>query len=295
MRRLLIVGCGDVGLRMAAALRGRWRAFALTRSEDRHALLRAHGVTPVTGDLDHPGTLERLAGLAQDVVHFAPPPGAGTRDARTANLIRALAKGGSLPQRLVYISTSGVYGDCGGAVVHETQRLRPASDRARRRLDAERQLRAWGAEAGVHVSILRVPGIYAAERLPLARLRAGTPVLEAERDPYTNHIHADDLARIVIAALSRGRAGRAYNASDDSWMKMGEYFDLVADQFGLPHPPRVSWEAAQAAIPENMLSFMRESRRLANHRLKKELRVSLRYPSVRHGVSAVGRAARPVA
>jgi nucleoside-diphosphate-sugar epimerase len=286
MRRLLIVGCGDVGLRTVRALRGRWRIYALSRSEDRHALLRADGIIPVTGDLDHPETLDRLAGLAQDVVHFAPPPSAGTRDVRTANLIRALAKGGSLPQRLVYISTSGVYGDCGGAVVDETRRVRPSNDRARRRVDAERLLRAWGVENGVHVSILRVPGIYAAERLPLARLMAGTPVLNAEQDPYTNHIHADDLARIVIAALTRARAGRAYNASDDSWMKMGDYFDLVADKFGLPHPPRITWQAAQKVIPENMLSFMRESRRLANGRLKKELRVNLRYPSVAQGVSA---------
>lgn len=142
MRRLLIIGCGDVGLRMARALRRRWRIYALTHSESRHALLRAEGIIPVAGDLDRPETLDRLAGVAQDVVHFAPPPGSGTRDTRTANLVRALAKGRSLPQRMVYISTSGVYGDCGGAVVDETRRARPSSDRARRRLDAERRLRA---------------------------------------------------------------------------------------------------------------------------------------------------------
>jgi nucleoside-diphosphate-sugar epimerase len=286
MRRLLIIGCGDVGLRMVRALRGRWRIYALTHSENRHALLRAEGIVPVAGDLDLAETLDRLAGLAQDVVHFAPPPGSGTRDTRTANLVRALAKGGSLPQRMAYISTSGVYGDCGGAVVDETRRAKPSSDRARRRLDAERQLRAWGAQTGVHVSILRVPGIYAAERLPLARLKAGTPALETAHDAYTNHIHADDLARTVMAALSRGRGGRAYNACDDSWMKTGDYFDLVADQFGLPHPPRISREAAEREIPESTLSFMHESRRLANRRLKKELRVRLRYPSVAQGVVA---------
>lgn len=282
----MIIGCGDVGLRMVRALRGRWRIYALTHSENRHALLRAEGIVPVAGDLDRPETLERLAGLAQDVVHFAPPPGSGTRDTRTANLIRALAKGGSLPQRMVYISTSGIYGDCGGAVVDETRRAKPSSDRARRRLHAERLLRAWGVETGVLVSILRVPGIYAAERLPLARLKAGMPALATEQDPYTNHIHADDLARTVVAALSRGRGGRAYNASDDSWMKMGDYFDLVADQFGLPRPPRISREAAEREIPESTLSFMRESRRLANYRLKKELRVRLRYPSVAQGMIA---------
>ncbi len=237
-------------------------------------------------DLDRPETLARLAGLAQDVVHLAPPPPSGSRDTRTANLIRALARGGSLPQRLVYISTSGVYGDCGGVMVDETRPAHPMTDRAVRRRDAERVLRAWGAEAGVQVCILRVPGIYAPERLPLARLAAGTPALARDQDPYTNHIHADDLVRTVIAALSRGRAGRAYNASDDSSMKMGDYFDLVADRSGMPHPRRVSLEIAEKSVPEALLSFMRESRRLANRRLKKELRVRLRYPSVLQGVPA---------
>ena len=292
MRRLLIIGCGDVGLRLAKALKGRRRIYALTHSQDRLAMLRAEGVVPVSGDLDRPETLVRIAGLAQDVVHLAPPPGSGTRDTRTINLIRALAKGGSLPQRLVYISTSGVYGDCGGDVIDETRRAHPSSDRGRRRLDAERQVRAWGVETGVQVSILRVPGIYSARRLPLDRIKAGTPALAPERDPYTNHIHADDLARTVMAALARGRGGRAYNASDDCWMKMGEYFDMVAKQFNLPNPPRVSWEAAQTQLPENLLSFMRESRRLANGRLKKELRVRLLYPSAQQGVVAAWEAAQ---
>jgi nucleoside-diphosphate-sugar epimerase len=292
MRRLLIIGCGDVGLRLARALKGRWRLYALTHSHDRFSTLRAEGIMPVSGDLDLPETLVRIAGLAQDVVHLAPPPGSGTHDTRTINLIRALAKGGSLPQRLVYVSTSGVYGDCGGDVIDETRRVCPSSDRARRRVDAEKHIREWGAETGVQVSILRVPGIYSAGRLPIARLKAGTPALAPERDPYTNHIHADDLARSVLAALTRGRGGRTYNASDDCWMKMGEYFDMVARRFNLPSPPRVSWEVAQAQLPENLLSFMRESRRLANGRLKKELRVRLRYPSAQQGVDAAWEATK---
>jgi nucleoside-diphosphate-sugar epimerase len=290
MRRLLIVGCGDIGLRVASALRGRWRIYALTRSVQRAERLRSLEIVPVVADLDCPATLDRLAGLAQDVAHLAPPPRSGVRDTRTASLIRALTRAGSLPQRLVYISTSGVYGDCGGGVVHETRRLQPMTERAQRRVDAERQLRAWGAESGVQVSILRAPGIYASGRLPLARLEAGTPALSGDQDPYTSHIHADDLARIVIAALTRGRAGRTYNACDDSSMKMGDYFDLVADRFGLPHPPRITLSQAQASLPEQLLSFMRESRRLANRRLKKELRVRLRYPSVSDGIGASTRA-----
>ncbi|MFN0040589.1 MAG: SDR family oxidoreductase [Burkholderiales bacterium] len=291
MRRMLIVGCGDVGLRMVRSLKGRWRIFALTRSVDRCALLREEGVIPVMGDLDYPESLERIAGLAQDVMHLAPPPSSGAADPRTANLVRALSKRGSLPQRLVYLSTSGVYGDCGGAMVDETRRVMPGTDRARRRLDAERRLRSWGADSAVQVSILRTPGIYAAERLPLARLARGTPALVADQDPYTNHIHADDLARITIAALIRGGGGRIYNASDDSVLKMGEYFDLVAEHFSLPPPPRVQWGVALEDIPEPMLSFMRESRRLSNGRLKRELRIRLQFPVVENGIRAARMAA----
>jgi nucleoside-diphosphate-sugar epimerase len=291
MKRLLIVGCGDVGLRLAGELAGRRRIFALTHSAGRHGLLRAHGVTPLPGDLDSPASLGRIGGLAHEVVHLAPPPSRGDRDTRTAHLIRALARGASLPQRLVYISTSGVYGDCGGARVAETRPVRPANARAVRRVDAERQLRAWGRANGVAVSILRVPGIYSSERLPLERLRAGTPVLEPSADPYTNHVHAEDLARIIVAALSRGRAGRLYNASDDTVLRMGEWFDMVAARFGLPRPPRVDREQAGRLIPETLMSFMRESRRLVNDRIRIELRVRLRHPTVAHALDAMRPAA----
>ncbi len=286
MRRLLIAGCGDIGLRLAQLVRGRWRVYAMSRSQRHHEALRALGVTPVVADLDRPETLDRLAGFAHDVIHLVPPPAVGSRDTRTVNLVRALAKGGSIPQRLVYMSTSGVYGDCDGALVAETRPTMPTSARARRRSHAEHVLRAWGVASGAHVTVLRVPGIYASERLPIARLKSGTPALAPEQDAYTNHIHADDLARIVLAALVRGKGGRTYNASDDSTIKMGDYFDLVADRFGLPHPPRVSWQSAQETVPETLLSFMRESRRLSNARLKKELRVRLRYPSVHEGIAA---------
>ena len=285
MRRLLIVGCGDVALRTACLLHGRYRLYALSHSAQRHDLLRRHGIIPLPGDLDHPDTLSRLAGLSHDILHCAPPPSEGVHDSRTGHLIRALGRSGRIPQRLVYISTSAVYGDCAGEVVDERRPVRPQSERARRRVDAERLLRAWGRRSGVSVIILRVPGIYAADRLPLERIRAGTPALAQPEDAYTNHIHADDLARIVIVALSRGRAGRAYNAADGSWLKMGDWFDLVAHSFRLPLPPRVSRKEAEGRIPESLLSFMRESRRLSNRRLREELRVRLRYPSVQDGLA----------
>lgn len=286
MKRLLIVGCGDVARRLIPLLRGRCRIYALSRNPQRLAPLRALGVTPVRGDLDAPETLGALAGLAHEVVHLAPPPDIGTRDPRTAHLIAALAKGASLPQQFVYISTSGVYGDCRGEIVAETRPPRPHTERARRRADAERQLREWGRRSGVRVVILRVPGIYAADRLPVARLERGTPALAPEEDAFVNHVHADDLARIVVAALYRGGRGRMYNASDDAPIRMGEYFDLVAEYAGLPRPKRVTRAEAQRVIPAGLLSFMSESRRLTNRRLKDELRLNLRYPTVRHGIAA---------
>ena len=286
MRRLLIIGCGDVALRLVSLVRGRYRVYALVRRAEGLAALRARGITPVPGDLDRPETLDAIAGLAHDVAHLAPPPSHGTHDTRTAHLVAALARGRSLPQRLVYLSTSGVYGDCGGALVAETRPVRPHTDRARRRADAERQLRGWGARAGVRVAILRVPGIYAADRLPLARLRNATPALRAEEDAFVNHVHADDLARMVLAALHRSQPNRSYNAADDAPQRMGDYFDLVADRFGLARPARITRAEAAARLPENLLSFMGESRRLVNRRLKAELRLRLLYPTVEHGLRA---------
>lgn len=288
MRRLLIIGCGDVALRALPQLRERYRIYGLTHDAGRAPLLRTQGVLPIVGDLDDPASLCGLAGIAHDVLHSAPPPQHGARDTRTAHLIAALAKAKSLPQQLVYISTSGVYGDCAGEIIDETRPLHPQTARARRRVDAERQLREWGRRSRVRVSILRAPGIYSAQRLPLARLQAGTPALNADEDGYSNHVHAEDLARMVVAALRFGHAGRMYNASDDSVLKMGDYFDLVADHCGLPRPPRLSRAEAGERIPSNVLSFMNESRRLSNQRMKKELRFKLRYPTVRDGIAAIG-------
>jgi nucleoside-diphosphate-sugar epimerase len=279
MRRLLIIGCGDVALRTIPLLEQGYRVFALVRNGASFARLRTMGVVPMLGDLDDRTSLARIAGLADMVLHFAPPPNKGIHDTRTRNLLSILSRG-KLPKRLVYISTSGVYGDCGGAWVSETHPLNAVSPRAQRRVDAEIQIRGWARRNRVKAAILRVPGIYAEERLPISRVQQGTPGIVDGEDSYTNHIHADDLARIGIAALQRGETCRVYHASDDSQLKMGEYFDSVADMFGLPRVPRISRAEAQRVLPETLLSFMNESRRLTNQRMKRELKVRLRYPTV---------------
>ena len=283
---LLIVGCGDVGMRVLRLLKGRYRLLALTSTPSRAAALRAAGAVPLIGNLDEPATLARLAGLADAVLHLAPPPLQGTTDPRTRHLLDALARQGRV-RCLVYGSTSGVYGDCGGARFDETRAVNPTTDRARRRVDAESRIRWYGKAHGVRVAILRIPGIYAVDREgghPRERLLRGTAVLNAEDDVYTNHIHADDLARACVAALARALPQRVIHASDDTDLTMGDYFDLAADVCGLPRPPRISRAEARERLSPMLLSFMSESRRLDNQRLKRELRVVLRYPTVREGL-----------
>jgi nucleoside-diphosphate-sugar epimerase len=262
VKRLLVAGFGDIARRAAPGL-----AFRVDK------LSRRHG-----RDLDRPETL-KIEG-AEALLHCAPPPASGETDTRTANLLAALTKASILPTRVVYVSTSGVYGDCGGALVDELRTLAPRTARAQRRADAERQLTAWCTEHGAKLVVLRAPGIYAADRLPLERLRAGRPVLREEDDVYTSHIHADDLAAIARRALEADAPEGVYNASDDTCMKMGDWLDLAADAAGLPRPPRV----ARAALTE-VNDFMNESRRLDNTRLKQVLGIKLRYPTVHEGLA----------
>ena len=298
-QRVLIVGCGDVGLRVASALPPGVKLMALTSSAERVPGLRRQHITPLRGDLDQPASLRRLAGLATRIIHLAPPPAANANwrsDPRTLALLRALRLR-SQPRSFVYGSTSGVYGDCGGEKVDETRRLNPHTPRSQRRVHAEGHVRLFGRATGTPVHILRIPGIYAPDReggTPRGRLLKGTPVLRREDDVYTSHIHADDLARACLAALWRGKPQRITHACDDTRLLMGDYFDLAADLYQLPRPPRVARDTATEQLPLMLLSFMSESRRLDNRRMKKELKLVLRYPTVADGLRLPARLPRPV-
>jgi nucleoside-diphosphate-sugar epimerase len=260
--------------------------LALTSSVQRLPELQARGITPLLGNLDEPHSLQRLAGVATHVVHMAPPPLQGGTDPRTHHLVQALARR-TAPHSVVYGSTSGVYGDCDGAWIDETRTVNPTTPRAQRRVDAENRLASWGRRGMPRVNVLRIPGIYALDReggTPRERLAKGTPVLQAADDVYTNHIHADDLARATVLALWRGQALRMLNVNDDSDLHMADYMDLAASLWDMPKPPRISRTQAEKDLPPMTLSFMSESRRMNNQRLKQSLRYKLRYPTVREGL-----------
>jgi nucleoside-diphosphate-sugar epimerase len=270
MKRLLIAGYGDIARRTVALLGSRFEVRVVSREQGM--------------DLDRP---ESLSGLepADALLHCLPPPPSGTTDTRTANLLFMLESRRILPTRVVYISTSGVYGDCAGALVDETRPVNPQTDRARRRAHAEAQLAAWCIARQAALVVLRAPGIYAENRLPLDQLRAGTPVLCDADDVYTSHIHAEDLAAACARALDDDAPPGVYNAADDSQLKMGEWFDLVAEHAGLAHPPRIARTAAAGRVPPELLSFMNESRRLDNRRLKQVLGMRLCFPTVHEGLA----------
>ncbi len=288
--KILIIGCGDIGLRVVAQLQsgpyvnlGKTQAkpkiFALSSSPERFADLRRQGITPIGGDLDHPETLWRISRLASMVIHLAPPQNEGENDLRTRNLIQILSQGAGTVRRFVYVSTTGVYGNRNGDHVDEASIPLATSQRAKRRIDAEAVLRYWAAHQGVSLSILRVPGIYGPNRLPIERLQAKTPALINQEDAYSNHIHSDDLARLICAALYLGKPQRIINACDGSEQKMGDYFDEVATALNLSKPPRLSRDEVKSQVSPMLWSFMSESRRVRNQRLS-ELKRKLLYPTV---------------
>lgn len=303
--RILIVGCGDTGMLLLAQLATRARVFALTSQATRADELRNAGAMPLVGNLDDPRSLRRLRGLANRIVMLAPPPSQGARDTRSAHLATALRRPAPYQRRLsrlarpsafpivakpalhiVYGSTTGVYGNVDGRWISESEPVRPATDRARRRVDAEIQWRAPAVSQARHglavwqATVLRIPGIYGRDRLPLDRLQRALPRLGPDEDVFTNHIEIGDLARIAMFALWRGRAQRVIHANDGEELKMGDYLDAVADAAGLPRAPVLSAAGVQAAVSPMMWTFMRESRRLRNVRLRRELRIDLCFPTV---------------
>jgi nucleoside-diphosphate-sugar epimerase len=288
---MFIVGCGYVGERLAHQYQAQGRPVqGLVRSDQGLARLAALGIAGIRRDLgsDDLGDLP-LAGA--HVFHLAPPPGRGVEDTHTRRLVAAFPRAGQ-PRRLVYVSTTGVYGDCAGAWVDESWPIQPAADRSRRRWDAEQTLRRWSLETGGELVVLRVAGIYGPDRLPLERIRQGMPLVRPEEAPYTNRIHVADLVAALMAAMERGPSGAVYNACDGHPSTMTQYFLAVAEAAGLPPPPLIPLTEAADQLSEGMLSYLAESRRLSNRKLLDELGLSLRYPSLEDGLRELRASAR---
>jgi nucleoside-diphosphate-sugar epimerase len=286
MTRILIIGCGDIGRRTARLWQARGaRVFALARSDASSTQLKQLGIEPLSGDLDRPASLAGLPYAGALLCYFAPPPPDGHTDPRLRAVLHAIAPG-ARPQKIIYISTTGVYGDSHGAWVDEESPVQPQAARSKRRLDAETVLRAWGREHNVPVIILRVPGIYGDGRLPLDTVRAQRPVLDEAESGYTNRIHADDLARVCLAAAERGGADRIYNVSDGHPSSMTAYFNTLADRLGVPRPPVVARAEAHKLFSAGMLSYLNESRRISNRRMLDELGIELLYPTLEAGLAA---------
>lgn len=286
---VLIVGCGDLGLRVARQLLERGgRLGAVARSAASAGALIAQGIPAQALDLDSGAMLPP----ASEVYWFAPPPERGICDSRLRRWIDELERA---PRRIVYVSTSAVYGDCGGRWIAEDEPLKPQTDRGRRRLDAEQALRQLAANRGTDIRILRVPGIYGPGRLPLERLRQGLAVVREEECPYTNRIHIDDLARVALAAMQGGRPGAVYNVSDGHPTTMTDYYCRCARLLGLPEPERVTLAEARASFTPALLSFLEESKRLCNRRMIEELGLSPRYADLDAGLPSCLPGASPEA
>lgn len=281
---VLIVGCGDIGERVARLERSEGRAVAgLVRSEKSARRLRAAGIQPITVDLDAPVSLNILPVKDALIYYFAPPSGTGITDPRIENFVSILGPS-NLPVRVILISTTGVYGDCAGEWVTEDRPPNPQADRARRRFAAEMTLKQWSEKNHVSTVILRVPGIYGRGLLPEKRLRSGAPVLREEDSPYSNRIHADDLARACFIAGHHDNPGAIYNVSDGHPTTMTDFFFRVADLLGIPRPPVVTRAQARRELGEEMLSYLAESKRIDNRRLREELGVELMYPDLDAGL-----------
>ncbi len=282
---MLIVGCGYVGRRVAALHLAQGNAvIGVVRSAASALALERAGIAAARADLDD-APLPDLPTRGTGVYYFAPPPERGTKDPRIAAFLASLARSGQ-PRRIVYVGTTGVYGDCRGDWVDESRPANPSVDRAHRRWDAECRLRDWSAETGNELVVLRVAGIYGPDRLPLDRLRRGLPMVAQDEAPWTNRIHVDDLATVCVAAMDRAPSGSVYNVSDGHPGNMADYFNRVADLAGLPRPPVIRLADAGGQLSEGLLSYLRESRRLDNRRMLRDLEVTLRYPTLDAGLPA---------
>ena len=282
---VLIIGCSATGRRLAALYGTEGvDVTGVVRSEASARALMQAGIAAVRTDLDA-DDLPALPSRKTLLFYFAPPVDVGGDDVRIERLLEHLELSG-LPTRLLYMSTTGVYGDCQGRWIDENAPLNPATLRAQRRIAAERAVREWSGRHGIPWTILRVPAIYGPGRLLTERLKSGAPAIKPEECSYTNRIHIHDLAAVCHAAMARAPADSIYNVSDGHPSTITDYLFQLAELTGLPKPPLISMQEAQRTLSPSLLSFMLESKRISNDKLLKELGVKLQYPDLKSGLAA---------
>jgi nucleoside-diphosphate-sugar epimerase len=279
--KTVVVGVGYTGRRILTAL-PLDAALAVSRSPD-----PACGDRLLQVDLDTdtglPATAADLFGAHYAVVYSVPPVAGESSDPRLVRLLDALP---ALPDRFIYFSTTGVYGDCGGRRVAETERPNPQTDRALRRVVAEQQLQRWSEDNAVPLVILRIPGIYGPGRLGLGSIRNGRALIrESEANPG-NRIHVDDLVRCCMAALRPDVSAGIYNVGDGDERSSTWFAQETARQAGLKQPPTVRRIEAEQLFSTGRLSFLRESRRLDLTKLHAILKPGIRYTDAADGIAA---------
>ena len=214
---------------------------------------------------------------------YTVPPAGEPADTRLQRFLPMLT---TPPARFVYISTTGVYGDCGGARVTEMTPVNPGNERSARRVAAESQLEDWAAQNNCALIVLRAPGIYGPERLGLERIRGAVPVLDEQGANPGNRIHVDDLARCCVAALSDDVPAGIYNVGDGDHRSSTAFTLKVAELAGLPAPPRISREEAERQFSPARMSFLNESRVVDTTKMREVLGVTPRYADPEDGIRA---------
>ncbi|PLY00355.1 MAG: NAD(P)-dependent oxidoreductase [Desulfuromonas sp.] len=286
MQTYTIIGCGDIGLRVARTLVAAGHQVQGTAHfADGADVLKGAGVEPVVANYDYQDEIPDFSVHGHGVFYFMPPQGGGSSDYRMLNFCRRLTPE-NCPERIVYISTSGVYGDCGGELVTEETPINPQTTRAKRRVSAENLLLEAAEKLDFELIILRVTGIYGPGRLPISQLKKGHQVLRPEDAPNTNRIHSLDLVEVCLAAMERGEDGDIFNVCDGQESSMSDYFNAVADFYGLPRPNQLTRAEAEKVMNPLTLSFLKESRRMSNRKMIDKLGITLQYPTLADGLKA---------
>jgi len=281
-----IIGCGHIGVRVSQLLRQQnIKISATSHNENSKQHLTSIGIRVFSANLDEVSSLKNLPLQYADIFYFAPPAASGDTDQRISHFLSALEKKAP-PRRIVYISTTGVYGNQNGEWITEKTPTAPHNARSKRRLSAEIQIRDFCYRRKTQYMILRVAGIYDTKKLPLEKINAGVKVLKTDIAPASNRIHAADLADICIAAMQSTHSNEIFNIADGNPSSISDYFIQTAKIFKLTPPQEINWEQAKKKLSPEMLSYLSESKKIDATYVQKKLGVALQYPDLNSGLIA---------